>query len=174
MQQLSTMLASITKSGQLNSEEPKECKTKIKHLEKQFESLTKDNDDIKGCLLNQVIYKRRWYLRIKGKKEKINENIRAEVVELLGRIAPDLKMDEAVDVVLRVGRVVGNKHQQIVSLFARNTLRDDIWRRMRASPVCKEEGIRFAEDLTQEDWRSRQAMWPKITFVHVFCVPVEN
>ncbi|XDV31698.1 hypothetical protein PO909_002661 [Leuciscus waleckii] len=40
--------------------------------------------------------------------------------------------------------------------------RDDIWRRTNTSPICKEEGIRFTEDLTQEDWRSRQALWPKI------------
>ena len=158
------MLTAIAKSVQLNSEELKECKTKIKHLEKQLESLTKDNDDIKSRLLNQERHKRRWCLRIKGKKEKINENIRAEVVELLGRIAPDLKvkMDEAVDVVHRVGRAMENKHRQIIILFARCTVRDDTWRWARASPVCKEEGIRFAEDLTQEDWWSRQAMWPKM------------
>lgn len=28
--------------------------------------------------------------------------------------------------------------------------------------LCKEERIRFTEDLTQEDWRARQVMWPKI------------
>ena len=105
MQQHSTMLAAITKSVQLNSEELKEYKTKIKHLGKQIESITKDADDIKGHSLNQERYKRRWCLRIKGKKEKINENIRAKVVELLGRIAPDLKMKmyEAVDVFHTVG-----------------------------------------------------------------------
>lgn len=55
-----------------------------------------------------------------------------------------------------------NKCQQIIILFARRTVRDDIWRCTKASPVCKEEGIRFAEDLIQEDWWSRQALWPKI------------
>lgn len=85
-------------------------------------------------------------------------------MELLGRIAPDLKMkmEEAVDVVHRVGRAAENKHRQIIILFVRRAVRDDIWRRTKASPVCKEEGIRFAEDLTPEDWRSRQALWPKI------------
>ena len=94
MQQHSTMLAAIAKSVQLNSEELEECKTKIKHLGKKIESLTKDNDDIKGRLLNQERYKKHWCLHIKGKKEKMDENI-----------APDLKtkMDEVVDVVHRVG-----------------------------------------------------------------------
>lgn len=108
---------------------------------------------MKGRLLNQERYRRGWSLRIKGRKERVNENIRAEVVELLGRIAPDLKekMDEAVDVVYRVGRAMENRQRQIIVLFARRTVRDDIWRRTKASPVCKEEGIRFAEDLIQED-----------------------
>lgn len=41
MQQHSSMLASIAKAVQLNSEEVKECKTKIKYMERQIESLTK-------------------------------------------------------------------------------------------------------------------------------------
>lgn len=119
---------------------------------------------MRGRVLNNDRYKRRWCLRIKGKKETANENIRAEVVELLRRIAPDLavKMDEAVDVVHRVGRMMDNRQRQIIILFVRRAVRDDIWRRTKTSPICKEEGIRFTEDLTQEDWRSRQALWPKI------------
>ncbi|KAI3367085.1 hypothetical protein L3Q82_008129 [Scortum barcoo] len=59
MQQHSTMLAAVAKAVQLNSEELEECKMKIKYLKKQIESLTKDNDDIKGRLLNQERYKRK-------------------------------------------------------------------------------------------------------------------
>lgn len=164
LQQHSSMLASIAKSVQFNAEELKECKTKIKHLEKKVETLTKENEDMRGRVLNNDRYKRRWCLRIKGKKETANENIRAEVVELLRRIAPDLavKMDEAVDVVHRVGRMMDNRQRQIIILFVRRAVRDDIWRRTKTSQICKEEGIRFTEDLTQEDWRSRQALWPKI------------
>lgn len=58
MQQHGAMLAAIAKSVQVNSEELEECKTKVKHMEKQIESLTKDNDDMKGRLLNQERYKR--------------------------------------------------------------------------------------------------------------------
>ncbi len=113
MQQHSSMLAAIAKMVQLNSEELKECKMKIKHLEKQVETLTKENEDMKGRILNNDRYKRRWCLCIKGTKEKNNENIRAEVVKLLSKIAPDLeeKMDEAFDVVHRVGRMIDNRHR---------------------------------------------------------------
>ena len=92
------------------------------------------------------------------------KNVRKEVIQLLSKTAPDLaeKMDEAVDIVHRVGRMMENKKRQIIILFARRAVRDEIWRRTKTSPVCKEEGIRFAEDLTQEDWKARQALWPKI------------
>lgn len=121
IQQHSAMLASIAKSVQFNSEELKECKKTIQHLEKEIDSLKKDNVGFKDRVLNQERYRRRWCLHIKGKKEKVNENIRAEVVELLGRIAPDLKMkmEEAVDVVHRVGRVAEKKNRQIIILFVR-------------------------------------------------------
>lgn len=83
-------------------------------MEKQSESLTKENGDIKDRLLNQGRYRQRWCLRIKGKKERVDEKIRVEVVELLGNIAPDLKkkIDEVVDVVRRVGRAMENRHRQ--------------------------------------------------------------
>lgn len=32
----------------------------------------------------------------------------------------------------------------------------------KASRICKEEGIRFAEDLTQEDWKPRRALRPRM------------
>lgn len=86
-----------------------------------MEMLRKENDDMKGRILNQERYKRRWCLRIKGKKERVNENVRAEVVEILCKIAPDLaaKMEDAVDIVHRIGRVIENRHRQIIILFAK-------------------------------------------------------
>lgn len=66
---------------------------------------------MKGQVANNDRYKRRWCLRIKGKKENARENIRAEVIQLLSKIAPDHaeKMDEAADLVHRVGRMMENK-----------------------------------------------------------------
>lgn len=163
MKQHSAMLATIAKTVQLNSEELKECKTKMKNLEKQVEVLRKENYDVKERILDQERYKRRWNLRIKGKKENPNENIKTETVNLLTKIAPDLKnLEDAVDIVHRVGKMKENGQRQILILFTKRAVRDDIWKRTKKSPVCKEEGIRFAEDLTREDWLSRQAMWPKI------------
>lgn len=164
LEQHGSVLASIAKAVQSNSEELVDCQTKIKHLENQVESLSKQNSDIKDKLLNQERNKRRCCLRIKGKREKVKENIREEVLDLLGKIAPELKMkmDEAVDVVHRVGRITEGRHRPVIIVFTRRSMRDEIWRRTKVSAVCKEEGIRFAEDLVQEDWKTRQALWPKI------------
>lgn len=50
MQQQSSILVSIAKSVQLNSEELKECKEKVQKMEKQMEELIKENDDMKERL----------------------------------------------------------------------------------------------------------------------------
>lgn len=86
------------------------------------------------------------------------------MVELLKSILPDLaeKMEDVVDVVHRVGRPTENRHRQIIILFSKRSVRDEVWRQTKSSRICKEEGVRFAEDLTQEDWKSRQALWPRI------------
>ncbi|MEQ2198788.1 hypothetical protein XENOCAPTIV_018391, partial [Xenoophorus captivus] len=72
------------------------------------------------------------------------------------------KMEDAIDVVHRVGRPAENRHRQILILFAKRSVRDEVWKHTKSSRICKEEGIQFAEDLTQEDWKSRQALWPRI------------
>lgn len=83
LQQHSAMLASIAKSLQIHSNEDiEECKS----LETQVKPLQKEKEGMKEHLVGQETYKRRWCLQIEGKKEKVDENIRAEVVELLSRI----------------------------------------------------------------------------------------
>lgn len=158
------MLASVAKATQLNSEDIEVCKTKIKSLEQQVGSLLKEKGDLKERLVEQERYKRRWCLRIKGKKEDVNEDIRADIVNLLCKVAPDLadKMEDAVDIVHRVGRKIENRHRQVIVLFSKRNIRDDIWKRTKVSAACREAGVRFAEDLTKDDLLARQEMWPKI------------
>lgn len=117
MQQHSTMLAVIAKTVQVNSEELKECNMKVKNLEKQMEIHRKDNDDLKGHILGQERYKRRWCLFMKGKKEKVKQDIRAEVVKLLCKITLAEKMGSVVNTAHRVGRVTEIRHWQIIILI---------------------------------------------------------
>ncbi len=119
---------------------------------------------MKERILNQERYKRIWCLHIKGKDKKADENPREDVVRLLSKIAPDLaeKLKDTVDIFHRVGRKIEDRHRQIIILFLSHTMRDEIWKQTKNSMVCKNEGIPFTEHLTHEDWRSRQAMWPRI------------
>ncbi len=125
--------------------------------------LTEVNNDLKVCVFEEERYKRRWCLRIKGLKENSSEHIRDDVIQLLGKITPEFaaSMSEAVDVVHRVGRKEASRPREVIILFARRMVRDEIWKRTKTSSVCKEAGIRFAEDLTK-DRRLRRELWPRI------------
>ncbi len=153
MKQHSAMIASVAKSVQINAQDLKECKDKIKTMEKQIGSLTEVNNDLKVHVLEEERYKRRWCLRIKGLKENSSERIREDVIQLLGKITPEFaaSLSEAVDVVHRVGRKESSRPREVIILFVRRMVRDKIWKRTKTSSVCKEAGICFAEDLTKED-----------------------
>lgn len=162
--QSSVMIASLAKAVQFNAEEMKECKKKVEDLKKQNDQLCKDNDDLKNRVREQERYRMRWCLQIKGLEEKRDENIREQVTEILRKIAPDLesKVEDAVDVVHRMGRKMDNKIRHVVILFAKRWVKEEIWRRTKNSQVCKDKGIRFAEMLPREDWEERRRLWAQI------------
>ncbi|KAL1276638.1 hypothetical protein QQF64_036261 [Cirrhinus molitorella] len=162
--QSSAMIASLTKAIQFNSEEVNECKKRVKDLEIQNDLLRKDNGDLKERVREQERYRMRWCLRIKGIEEKKDEDIRSHVVQILAKIAPELetKMDEAVDIVHRMGKKMDNKNRIVIVLFTQRRVKEEIWRRSKNSLICKEEGVRFAEMLPREDLDIRRKLWPQI------------
>lgn len=87
----------------------KECKQKVKELERRNEQLTKDNYDLKERVKEQERYRMRWL------EEKKDDNVRSLVIGILGKIPPDMisKLEEAVDVVHRVGKKTENKVRNI-------------------------------------------------------------
>ncbi|CAM4622519.1 unnamed protein product [Leuciscus chuanchicus] len=163
--QNTAMIANLTKSIEFNAEGVKECKEKIFTLETQMSILRKEVDEFTERSKEQDRYRRRWNLRIKGIKEKVtlDENIRQEVIRLLGEIAPEWsqKMEEYVDTVHRLGRKEDNKTRQVIVQFTKRQHRDAIWRMAQKSQVCEAAGIRFAEDLTKDDMLERGKLWPK-------------
>ncbi|KAJ7997822.1 hypothetical protein DPEC_G00216120 [Dallia pectoralis] len=163
--QSSCMIASLTKAVQFHAEEVKVCKKKINDLESQSELLEKENRELKERVREQERYKMRWCLKLKGIKEKNEENIRTDIIHLFAKIAPDIDMrqlEDAVDIVHRIGRKEDNKNRHVVILFARRLVREEIWRRSKDSPVCKERGVRFTEMLPLEDREARKNLWPQI------------
>ncbi|CAM4618776.1 unnamed protein product [Leuciscus chuanchicus] len=153
--QSSAMIASLTKAIQFNTEEEKDCKKRVKDLEIQNEHLRKDNCELKERVREQERYRMRWCLRIKGIEEKKYEDIRSHVIQILSKFAPE--MEEAVDIVHRLGRRMDNKNRNVIVLFTQRRVKDEIWRRSKNSPICKAEGVRLAEMLPREDLEGRDA-----------------
>lgn len=109
-------------------------------------------------------YKRRWNLRIRGLKEKENEDVKGRVISILSNIAPGASWDirDNVDSVHRIGRKEPNRTRQVIIQFVKRECRDDIWSLTKDCEVCKKEGIRFAEDMIKEDREARMLVWPKM------------
>lgn len=159
------MIASLAKAVQFNADEVKDCKEKISELEKCNERLSTENKELKERIREQERYKMRWCLKIKGLTEKKDENIRSDVIQLFNKIAPDMderQLDEAIDIVHRVGRKDDNRKRYTVVLFVRRHVKEEIWRRCKDSPVCREKGVRLAEMLPLEDREARKHLWPQI------------
>lgn len=63
-------------------------------------------------------------------------------------------MDEAMDIVHRVGQRLERK----IDMFTQGRAKEEVWRRSKGSPACKNKGIRFAEVLPREDWEERRLL----------------
>lgn len=163
--QTSTMVASLAKAVQFNAEEVKECKGKINELERCNDRLSKENVELKERIREQERYKMRWCLKLRGLSERKDENVRADVIQLFSEIAPDMErqqLEEAVDIVHRVGRNEDNRSRHVVVLFVRRFVKEELWRRCKDSRVCREKGVRLAEMLPREDREAREKLWPQI------------
>ncbi|RXN26212.1 zinc finger 2-like protein [Labeo rohita] len=128
--QSSALITSLTKAIQFNTEEVKECKKRVKDLEIQNDNLRKENCDLKERIREQERYRMRWCLRIKGIEERKDEDIRSRVIQTLGKIPPDLesKMEEAVDIVHRLGKRMDSRNRNVIVVFAQRRVKEEIWR----------------------------------------------
>lgn len=158
------MLVGLSKTIEFNAAEIKDCKAKVASLESETSHLQAEVAVLRERCSEHDNYKRRWNLRIKGMKEAMNENTRHEVIEMLKKVAPQWadKMNENVDTVHRLGRKEDGRVRNIIVQFTRRQCRDAIWEMTKDSTVCKNAGIRFAEDLTKEAKEARAALWPRI------------
>lgn len=158
------MLVGLSKTIEFNAAEIKDCKAKVTFLEGEVSRLQAEVTVLREKCTEHDNYKRRWNLRIKGMKEAVNENTRYEVIELCKKIAPNLadKMDDNVDTVHRLGRKEDGRVRPIIVQFTRRQCRDALWKMTKDSNVCKNAGVKFAEDLTKEAKEAREALWPRI------------
>lgn len=160
----STTICSLAKTLEFNAAEIKECKTKAAVLEEKVTSLIKEKCDLKKEVTLQEAHSRRWNLRSKGMKEKMNENIREDVIDLLKKVAPRMagRMDGIVDVVHRVGKKEEKWTRSVIIRFVKRKDRDDIWDLTKNSAVCKEARVVFTEDLSEAVKQAREVLWRRI------------
>lgn len=106
-------------------EDLKVHKRKAAELELEFSDLKKDNKALRIRVGELDCHKRRWNLRIKGLPGKQNENIKADVITLLSKIAPGAPWEM--------------NTRQLIMQFSKRIYRDQIWALSKGSTVCKEK-----------------------------------
>ncbi|KAK7926007.1 hypothetical protein WMY93_008317 [Mugilogobius chulae] len=163
-QQASAMLANLAKAVQVNAKELADCIKRVDKLESAKGHLLTENNKLKDKVRDLERYKMRWCLKLRGVQEKKDENIRAVAIKILQRVAPDIapKLEDAVDVVHRLGKKEDGRTRQIIILFAHRRVKEEVWRKSKDSVICRDEGISFAEMLPQEDLEERRRLWPVI------------
>lgn len=144
-------------------------KQDIGELHKKVDYLQTENKRLNQAILEQARYKRRWNLRLNGLPEKDGEDTREVIIGILTRVVPLSveKLREAVDTVHRLGRkgtpaTSGNRPRSTIIQFAWRTVRDEVWKRSKDAPVCREMHIHFKKDFIKEDREARAKLYPQV------------
>lgn len=134
--------------------EIKEVKSKVCTLEKKMAKEEKRVDTCQQRVSELERYSRRWNLRLYGVEESEKENIR-KAIEVSQAVLPEEKnmLADTIDTVHRLGtkRQNDNKPRGIIIQFIARVCRDAVWKAAKTSPHLRDNGLRFAEDLSNED-----------------------
>ncbi|KAK5617782.1 hypothetical protein CRENBAI_000257 [Crenichthys baileyi] len=165
LQENSEMFACFTLQVEQNTFRIAECKSIMENFEQKLATINKENAALKEKLLEAERYKRRWNLRLLGLKEQEGEDLRKKGEQILSRILLQWanQADDVIDTIHRVGRKEDGRSCQVILQFTRRCHRDTVWKMTKDSAVCKEQGLRFAQDFIKEDRLAREELWPKIT-----------
>lgn len=171
IQQNTIAIANINKCLEFNSAEIQDCKEKNKELQQEINLLKEKNDQLEKKVTEMgkkvsdaASYKKRWNLRLKGLKEDKQENTRELVANLILKLIPQWKdkMGFILDTVHRLGQPTATHPRQIIMQFTMRIYKEEIWKVTKDHKICKELGIRFAQDFTKEELDARAAVWPKV------------
>lgn len=164
LKQNTAMITEVTKSVEFNAKEIEVCKSHNATVQKQVTKLEKQNAGLQEKVSELERYKRRWNLKLRGLKEKDNENTREVVSQILTKIAPQWsdKINLIVDSVHRLGKKEKDRNRHVVIQFTMRHFRDELWRQTKGSALCKDLNINFAEHILPADKEARAAVWPQI------------
>lgn len=146
--------------------EIKDVKSKVCTLEVKMAKEEKRVDTCRQMVSELERYSRRWNLRLYGVEESEKENIRKKAIEVCQAVLPEEKnrLADAIDTVHRLGikRQNDNKPRGIIIQFIARVCRDAVWKAAKMSTHLRDNGLRFAEDLSKEDRERRSKLWPAI------------
>lgn len=146
--------------------EIKDVKSKVCTLEVKMAKEEKRIDTCQQRVSELERYSRRWNLRLYGVEESEKENVRKKAIEICQAVLPEEKnrLADAIDTVHRLGTKRQNdyKPRGIIIQFIARVYRDGVWKAAKTSPHLRDNGLRFAEDLSKEDRERRSKLWPVI------------
>lgn len=91
-------------------------------------------------------------------KRRLSRSVKAVLPEERSRLA------DTIDTVHRLGtkQQNDNKPKGIIIQFIARVYRDAVWKAAKTSPHLRDNVLRFAEDLSKEDRKRRNKLWPVI------------
>ena len=135
-----------------------------KLLKNKVDALTKENEELPTASAEQDQYKCRWGLRLSGLPETDGENIRGIVIDIIGKVC-------SISPIQHLPRCSGytvseirerRRHRQVIIMFALRNVGVEVWRAAKLTPICKEMGISFAEDLSKRNRNAFSKLWPQV------------
>lgn len=144
----------------------KAVKEKVAYIKQRVE---KNEETTLKCFSRVVgleSYWRRWNLRLHGVPESERENVREDIIDICQQILPTLKekLPDSIDVAYRLGKKRRDdlKPRVIIIRFISLRHKQELWKAAKNCAFLKAKGLRFAEDLSEEDRENRNKLWPKI------------
>lgn len=137
----------------------------LKCIDGEIKTWKEENKSLKTGLYECRRYSWRWLLKLHGVKEKAGEDPRSVVIDIFGKMAPDIRdgLNDGVDIAHRLGPAKNDgKARAIIVMFSLRRLRDTIWRAARRCKYLDDNGLRFTEPLSPEDRAAREKLRPLV------------
>lgn len=137
----------------------------IKDAQSEMDKLKEENRLLKTAVAECKRYSWRWSLKLHGLKENDHEDVRKEVISILGKVAPGLQvyLEDAVDIAHRLGpKRTDGSNRPIIILFALRRILDAVWKCAKGCKFLRDNRLRLAQALSPEDRLAREKLWPLV------------
>ena len=133
-----------------------------------MKKVTTDNDkrisELEDKVNDAERYQRCWNLRLYGLPEQEGEDVKQRVMDICRASAPELRnfLHLHIDVSHGVGRRTEDKVRPVITRFTSRATREMVWKSAKNVDYLTSRKIRFGQDLTSRDKKTRNKLWPHI------------